>query len=309
MRLIRGLTNLTHLPSGCVATIGKFDGVHCGHQQIIAAVKQKALALAIPSVVIVFEPDPQEFFAGNNAPARLTRFREKWQQLAQLDVDIVLCLKFNQAFAQLSAEYFIKQVLIAQLNTKHLIVGDDFRFGADRKGSYQMLQELGGEHFTVQATASIKQGSMRVSSSLVRQVLAEDNFAEASKLLGREYRMLGRVNHGEKVGRTIGFPTMNIPVQRKVMPINGVFLVRVHGLSEEPLWAIANIGQRPTVNKVKKRLEVFVFDFNQDCYGKLVEVEFVNKIRDEQKFASVEQLTQQISSDVAHAKSMVENIK
>lgn len=305
MKLIRGLHNLTVQQHRCVATIGKFDGIHCGHQQIIEAVVARAQAMNEESVVILFEPDPHEYFAGEAAPARLTRFREKWLQLERLGIDKVVCLRFGEKLATMDAELFIDDVLIRRLRVNHLIVGDDFRFGRERKGDFDMLKSRGNGQFTVQATQSIRQGTERISSTLIRQKLAQDELDDVRMLLGRNYSISGRVAHGEKVGRTLGFPTLNIPLLRRVSPVNGVYLVQVNGVGEQPFYGVANVGNRPTVNEVKARLEVHLLDFNGDCYGKQVTVSFLQKIRNEQKFESVEQLKEQIALDITTAKQMI----
>jgi riboflavin kinase/FMN adenylyltransferase len=288
-----------------VATIGKFDGIHCGHQQIIEAVVARAQAMNDESVVILFEPDPQEYFAGDAAPARLTRFREKWQQLERLGVDKVVCLRFGKKLALMDAEQFIDDVLIRRLRVEHLIVGDDFRFGRDRKGDFTMLKSRGAGYFTVQATRSICQGTERISSTLIREKLAQDKLDDVRMLLGRNYSISGRVAHGEKVGRTLGFPTLNIPLKRRVSPVKGVYLVQVTGISDQPLFGVANVGNRPTVNKVEARLEVHLLDFNGECYGKQVTVWFLQKLRNEQKFESKEQLKHQIAQDITQAKQLI----
>ncbi|NVJ59829.1 MAG: bifunctional riboflavin kinase/FAD synthetase [Gammaproteobacteria bacterium] len=306
MQLIRGLESITKQLQPCVATIGKFDGIHIGHQQIINEVIRLAKLQNRESAVIVFEPDPQEFFAGENAPARLTRFREKWRIFKQLGVEKVICLKFSEALASMKAEHFIDDLLVEKLAVKHLIVGDDFRFGVKRSGDYALLQQHGAGKFEVQNTASITHGVDRVSSTLVRQYLANGKFDLAEKLLGRRYSIEGKVAHGDKLGRTINFPTLNLALKRKVSPLQGVFLVKVFGLANECFWGVANIGRRPTVKGNINRLEVHVFDFEKDCYGKEVTVEFVRKIRDEKKFDSVEFLKQQIAIDVDNAKRKIE---
>ena len=307
MQLIRGLQSLTEQAHGCVATIGKFDGIHCGHQQILDAVIAKATAMNVPSVVILFEPDPQEYFLGDKAPARLTRFREKWAELEQLGIDKVLCLRFNLKLAQMPAEDFVNDILIRRLKVCHLIVGDDFRFGASRQGDFTLLQQMGEQYFSVQSTASIMQGSERISSTLIRQKLADNQLDDVRLLLGRNFTISGRVTHGDKVGRTLGFPTLNIPLKRKVSPVKGVYLVRVSGVSDTPRYGVANVGVRPTLDKLVSRLEVHVLDFEQQCYGAHVTVAFLHKLREEQKFASLDELKQQIAQDIQQAKHLISN--
>lgn len=308
MQLIRGLESITTQLQSCVATIGKFDGIHIGHQQIIEEVIRLAQQQNRQSAVIVFEPDPQEFFAGSAAPARLTRFREKWRIFERLGVEKVICLRFANPLASMSAEAFIDDILCEKLQVKHLIVGDDFRFGTNRQGDYQLLRSYGAGKFEVQNTASIIHGAERVSSTLIRQHLAAGNFAAAAELLGRDYMIEGKVAHGDKLGRTIDFPTLNLPLKRKVSPLQGVFLVAVSGLNGGPHWGVANIGRRPTVSGSQNRLEVHVLNFQQECYGATVSVKFVEKLRAEQKFESVAQLQQQIRADVEQAKRIIEHL-
>ena len=304
MRLIRGLHNLTRQQTACVATIGKFDGIHLGHQQIIAAVVNEAKARRLPAAVLLFEPDPQEYFQGEKAPARLSPLREKYNQLKLLGVDWLVCLSFNQRLASMPADSFIEQVLVDKLQLVHLIVGDDFRFGAGRKGDFDLLLQRGKGRFSVQTTLSIKRGTERISSTLIRATLAAGDFSKASELLGYSYFISGRVSHGDKVGRTLGFPTLNIPLKRKTSPLNGVFCVEVVGVDSKVLYGVANLGSRPTLGQLKPRLEVHLLDYRGDCYGKQVKVTFIKKMRDEKKFASLDALKLQIEQDVQSARRL-----
>ncbi|WP_144393285.1 bifunctional riboflavin kinase/FAD synthetase [Pleionea sediminis] len=307
MQLIRGLHNLRCFDSGCVATIGKFDGVHLGHQQILKAACERAKELAVPSVVMVFEPDPNEYFMGEKAPARLTCFREKLDLFRSLSIDFVLCLRFDKSLASMPAENFVDDILIEKLRVKHLIVGDDFRFGAQRRGDFILLKNRSEGHFSLQNTDSIKQGTERISSTLVRHKLAQNELSEVESLLGRRFSISGRVSHGDKLGRTIGFPTMNIPLKRKVSPVHGVYLVEIEGLSKVRHLGVANVGVRPTLKKTTSRLEVHVFDFDALCYGKQIKVFFLEKIREEKKFESFEALKHQIALDIDNAKKALKN--
>lgn len=304
MELIRGLHNLRAAHRGCVATIGNFDGVHLGHQAVLGQLSGKAAELGIPSVVITFEPQPQEYFAPETAPPRLTRLREKLKALVRYSVDRVLCLGFDQKLAALSADDFIKTILVDGLGVRYLVVGDDFRFGQQRRGDFTLLQEAGAHYgFQVVAMHTFYIDDERVSSTRVRNALAEGDLNTAEKLLGRPYRMCGRVAHGDKRGRTIGFPTANIHLHRKRTPVEGVYAVELFGLDVEPVAGVANVGTRPTVDGTRSLLEIHLFDFDADIYGRYVSVDFVHKLRDEKRFDSFEILKQQIMQDAENARS------
>lgn len=302
MKLIRGWHNLSQEFSGCALTIGNFDGVHLGHQAVLRHLREKANELALPMVVMLFEPQPREFFQGQQSPARLMRLRDKCRFLAELGVDYVLCVKFDQSFAQQNAEQFVKQHLVDQLKVKFLSIGDDFHFGADRKGNFALLQQLGQQYgFAVEDNHSLCQDSLRISSTAIRDALAAGNLMQAEKLLGRPYSISGKVVHGKKLGRTIGFPTANIRLQRQVNPIQGVFAVKVGGKNGEVFKGVANVGKRPTVNGIKQLLEVHLFNLDQNLYGQFLDVTFCHKIRDEMKFSGLEELQKQIQQDVLAA--------
>ena len=304
MKLIRGLYNLTRpLPASAV-TIGNFDGVHRGHQQVISQLKKIATAAALPTVVIIFEPQPIEFFAPDKAPKRLARFREKIAYLKAQEIDYLLCLRFNAELANQSAEDFVQQILIKGLNTKHLVIGDDFHFGKDRQGDFQFLQQNSTRYgFTVDETETLIIDSERVSSTRVRHAIQQDDFDKAAKLLGRAYSLSGRVAHGKKLGRTLGYPTINIKMGDKTLIVKGIFAVIVKGIDNRVLQGVASIGTRPTVNGVDTILEVYILDFDQDVYGYSVVVEFLHKIRNEEKFDSLEELTAWIGHDTEKAKA------
>lgn len=308
MELIRGLQNIRlkhdHRDGGCVATIGNFDGVHLGHQAVLGQLAEKAAALCLPTVLITFEPQPMEYFVPDKVPARLTRFREKMQALQRYSVNYVCCLSFNAKLANLSAEAFIEQILVAKLGVKYLVVGDDFRFGKNRVGTFDMLVEAGKKYgFQVVSMHTFEIDAERVSSTRIRTALELGDMATAEKLLGRRYRMSGRVAHGEKLGRELGFPTANIHLHRQASPIQGIFIVEVFGLEQEPLQGVASIGTRPTVNETKALLEVYLFDFDQDIYGQHIQVSFLKKIRDEEKFDSLDALKDKIQNDVEQAQA------
>lgn len=307
MQIIRGQYNLRNEHRGCVATIGNFDGVHLGHQEVFAALSDRAREHGVPATVITFEPQPLEFFRPDQAPARLTRMREKLQAIKDCGIERVLLLEFNAHLADMSAEDFIENVLVSGLGIKHLYVGDDFRFGQGRKGDFRLLQLAGERHgFGVEDLHTVMHDEDRISSTRVREALSRGDLAEAKACLGRPYRICGRVAHGHKRGRTIGFPTMNVNLHRKVSPVHGVYAVNVIGLGEEALPGVANIGNRPTVEGDDHYLlEVHIFDFTRQIYGEHVSVEFVKHIREERKFESFDLLRQQILHDSAQAREIL----
>ncbi|MDP2904531.1 MAG: bifunctional riboflavin kinase/FAD synthetase [Methylovulum sp.] len=304
MRLIRGLAQLEPFKNGCVLTIGNFDGVHLGHRAVIKKLVSHGEALELPVVIMIFEPQPLEYFLKDNEPPRLMRLREKVIQFAALPVDNVLIVPFNRHFANYDAEQFIDDVLIKKLNIKHLVIGDDFHFGKARLGNFALLKEKGRVHgFTVEDTGSYQSSGLRVSSTLIRDALGAGNLAQAEQLLGRCYSVCGRVAHGDKRGRTIGFPTANIMMLRKNTPINGVFAVTMTGIDGLEIEGVANVGTRPTFDgSPKVILETHLFGFDREIYGRYVEVHFKQKIRDEMRFQSAEGLKTQIAQDVAETK-------
>lgn len=303
MKLIRGIHNLSQAPQGCVLTIGNFDGVHRGHQALLQNLRQEGQARGLPVVVMIFEPQPLELFAADKAPARLTRLREKLRYLAEYDVDYVLCVRFDRRFAALTAQAFIRDLLVDRLGVRFLAVGDDFRFGAGRQGDFLLLQKAGVEFgFDITSTQTFCDAGVRVSSTAVRKALAEDELELAETLLGHPFAISGRVVHGDALGRTIGFPTANIPLRRQVSPVKGVYAVEVLGLGDRPLPGVANIGTRPTVAGLRQQLEVHLLDVAMDLYGRHIHVVLRNKIRNEQRFASLDELKAQIARDVVTAR-------
>ncbi len=303
MELIRGLHNLRPRHRGCVATIGNFDGVHLGHQAVLGQLAEKAAEYGAPTTVVTFEPHPQEYFAGADAPPRLTRLREKVLALQRFAVTRVLCLRFDARLAALGPEEFIDRVLVAGLAVRYLVVGDDFRFGAGRRGDFGMLERAGHRHgFSVAHMHTFEVDGARVSSTRIRAALAAGDLAGAAKLLGRPYRMRGRVAHGDRRGRGIGFPTANLHLHRRVSPLRGVYAVQMFGVEGEPLAGVANIGSRPTVDGTRTLLEVHLLDYDGDLYGRHVAVDFLHRIRDERRFASLEALTSQIREDTEAAR-------
>ena len=299
MLVFRGVSE--RATTSTVLTIGNFDGVHLGHRALLAELIAKARALALPATVLTFEPHPRELFAPDQAPARLASLRDKLELLAACGVDRVHVCRFNRKLAALTAEQFVEDILIRGLSVRHLIVGDDFRFGKGRGGDFALLQQMGQQHrFVVEAMHTVDFGGLRVSSSAVRDALADGNLEHAEELLGRSFVIAGRVMHGEKIGRTLGFPTANIQVKRKRLPLSGVFAVTVSGIAAEPLPGAASIGVRPTLAEgLKPVLEVHLLDFDRDVYGSHVDVNFLHKLRDEAKYDSLDALKAQIARDVA----------
>lgn len=303
MQLVRGLHNLRPRHRGCVATIGNFDGVHRGHQAILARLRERAAELGLPSCVVIFEPQPREFFAPDKAPARLTRLREKLCLLEQQGIDQVLCLAFNRRLRELSAAEFVHAVLVEGLAVRHLEVGDDFRFGCDRAGDFDFLLRAGAaEGFSVEAATTIEVDGQRVSSTRLRGVLARGDLQAAQALLGRPFSLTGRIVHGQKLGRQLGAPTANVQLKRSSTPLSGVYMVSLV-LDGSPHPGVANIGMRPSVRSDgQPHLEVHLLDLQADLYGRRVQVVFHHKLRDEQRFASLEALKAAISADIAAAR-------
>jgi riboflavin kinase/FMN adenylyltransferase len=320
MRLIRGLHNLRAQDRGCVATIGNFDGVHLGHRTVFRRLLQRGQQLGLPATVITFEPQPMEYFQPDAAPARLTRLREKLAAIHADGIDRVMLLEFGPRLAAMPADAFIEQLLVQGLGVRYLLVGDDFRFGRNRGGDFQLLKTAGAQRgFEVENLHTITHGEERISSTRVREALARGELDQARHLLGRHYAMRGRVAHGDKRGRSIGFPTANLPLHRRVSPLSGVYAVTVRDLdggrlpAARPagwagrwteLWpAVANVGHRPTVDGQDVRLEVHLFDFDGDLYSAHLEVQFRLKLRAEQRFESFDALKVQIGRDAAAARA------
>jgi riboflavin kinase/FMN adenylyltransferase len=288
-----------------VLTIGNFDGVHRGHQALLERLRAEGRERGLPVVVVIFEPQPLELFATDKAPARLTRLRDKVRYLAESGVDYVLCVRFDRRFAALTAQEFISELLVKRLGVRYLAVGDDFRFGAGREGDFLLLQKAGAEFgFDVTSTQTFCEGGLRISSTAVRQALAEDDLELAQTLLGHPFSISGRVVHGDELGRTIGFPTANIPLRRQVSPVKGVYAVEVAVLGDTLLPGVANIGTRPTVAGVRQQLEVHLLDVVMDLYGRHIDVILRKKIRNEQRFSSLDELKAQIARDELTAREL-----
>lgn len=309
MQVIRGQHNLREQHRGCVATIGNFDGVHLGHQAVLAALRGRAEQYGLPSLLITFEPQPLEYFRREQAPARLTRPREKLELLRESGVDQVLLLRFDQDLAMMQAEDFIREILVRGLGVKHLYVGDDFRFGKGRAGDFSLLKSEGARYgFAVENLATVSDKCGRISSTRIREALAVGDMQTAACCLGRGYRMSGKVEHGYKKGRTIGFPTLNVGTARLHSPVHGVFAVFVEGLEAQPLPGVASIGTRPVVEGDDRFvLEVHLFDFDREVYGEQVSVHFIERLREERNFESFDALREQILLDAEQARAVCDN--
>jgi riboflavin kinase/FMN adenylyltransferase len=306
-QLLRGLHNLRPEHRGNVVTIGAFDGVHLGHQAILQQVVEQAKVLNLPSLAMVFEPQPHEFFSGEKAPARLMRLGEKVEALFAAGIERVFCLPFNRLLSQLSAEDFIQRVLVDGLGTRYLVVGDDFRFGCQRKGDYALLAASAQQQgFKLTDTGTYIVNAERVSSTRIRQVLEAGNFSDVPALLGKPYTISGRVVYGQQLGRQLGAPTANVHLHRYRSPLSGVFVVETTLANGEVLPGVANVGVRPTVcGDAKPILEVHLFDRNDDLYGQKIIVEFKQKIREEKRFDSVDILREQIQQDIQQARLFI----
>jgi len=302
MELIRGIHNIRSKHKECVLTIGNFDGVHLGHSAILSRVKFLAEQYGCPAGIMIFEPQPREFFAAETAPGRISRLRDKVELLKGQGIDYVICMPFNPKLQQLDAQAFCQQVLLDGLSVKHLVVGDDFRFGCDRQGDFNYLREFGAHHdFDVENTNSVLNTlDERVSSTLVRSALELGDVKSAEMSMGHAVTLSGRVIHGQQLGRTLGFPTANVHLKGVKSALSGVYAVTLtaDGVSRN---GVANIGVRPTVQGKTPILEVHVFDFNGDLYDQYVQVTFCHFIRAEQKMASLDALEKQIQCDKEEA--------
>jgi len=306
MELVRGLHNISQRHQGCVLTVGNYDGVHLGHQKMIGVLKTRAAELRSAATVLVFEPSSKEFIDPEGAPPRLTRWREKFLALAAQGVDRLVTLRFDEYMRAMTPECFVDELIVEGLGTRHIVVGDDFRYGCNAGGTIDSLRAAGeARGFGVEQIAPFVFDGVRVSSTAVRERLGQSDFSAARRLLGRPYRMLGRVVHGRELGRTLGFPTANLRLMRRKPPVQGVMAVRVFGIEPEALTAVASLGTRPTVDGNEMLLEVHVFDFAGDLYGREIEVEFVAKLRNEVKFDSLHALTAQMRVDAAQAREVL----
>ena len=301
MLILRGLHSPDQQP--VALTIGNFDGVHLGHQALLKQLGAVAQLRGLPTAVLVFEPHPREFFTPQQAPARLTSMREKLELLAALGVDRVHVCRFNNRFAQMSAAVF-SHALHEKLAARFVLIGDDFRFGSGRSGDFALMEKIGAQHgFAVQAMHSELLDGIRISSTAVRAALADGDLRTAQRYLGRDYSISGRVEHGNGLGKQLGFPTANIQLQHNRPPLSGIFVVRVQGDDLPPMHGVASLGVRPTIRPIGKPvLEVHLFNFAHEIYNKHLRVDFLHKLRDEEKYPDLQSLTQQIALDVNNAK-------
>jgi len=291
----------------CALTVGNFDGVHRGHQALLARVTAAARARGLASAVMTFEPHPREFFAPQAAPMRISNLRDKLGALQAAGIDRVFIQHFNRRFAQLSAIDFVESILLTGCDVRWLLVGDDFRFGARRAGDNALLQQYASHgRFELEQMPTFDDGGERISSTAVRTALAAGDLTRAERLLGRPYAISGRVLHGRKLGRSMGFPTLNLRIAHAHPAVHGIFAVRVHGIGREPMRGVASIGLRPTVDQQGRwLLEVHLFDFTREIYGELVNVEFVKKLREEQKYETLDALAAAIRRDAEQARAVL----
>ncbi len=313
MKVIRGIPpSLPRTP--CALTIGNFDGVHLGHQSLLKQLHEVAQQQHLQTCLLTFEPHPKEFFDPKNAPTRILSLRDKLAALKETNIDLVVVEHFNANFAKKTAEEFVKDILVNGLNTKHIVIGDDFHYGSKRTGNIETLRVAGNQYgFNVHALDTIQDSQKnRISSTALRTALKKGSLAQAKELLGRPYMISGHVIHGKKLGRTLGFPTLNMALSGKLHQrppaMTGIFVVQVHGLGKDPLPAVASLGYRPTVEDAGRvLLETHIFDFNQEVYGQVIQVEFLKKLRDEAKYSDLTSLQAAIESDAIAAREYFRN--
>ncbi|MDX1518316.1 MAG: bifunctional riboflavin kinase/FAD synthetase [Woeseiaceae bacterium] len=310
MRLLRHLEDASDdlWNTGSVVTIGSFDGLHLGHQRLLDAVLEQSRQTGLRSVVMSFEPTPREFFQADEPPARLMRFREKYDALADRGIDIFYCPRFSAAMRQIAAPDFVRRVLVHGLNARHVVVGDDSRFARRREGDAELLARMGKAlDFSVEQLGSVIIDGVRVSSTAIREACMQGRLEQAATLLGRPYRMSGRVVHGEQLGRTLGFPTANVDLRRRQSPVSGIFAVRVSGLADSSIDGVASVGTRPTFDGTKPILEVYLFDFSADIYGEYIHVDFIAQLREQKRYESVDDLVAQMHIDADNARDVLAN--
>ena len=305
MELVRGLGNLRERHRGGVVTLGTFDGLHRGHRALVGEALAIAERRGRPALMLSFEPMPREFLQPDSPPARLTNFRERWRLLQRSGLDALCLLRFDARLRAMRGHEFVG-LLYETLRPEALVAGYDFRFGRQGEASAELLVSEGRRlGFSVEVIAPVLEGAARVSSSAVREALSRGDLAQAEAQLGRPYSIRGRVVAGQRLGRELGFPTANLRLARRRVPFGGIFAVRVHGVGERPRPGVASLGTRPTVGGVEPLLEVHLFDFAGDLYGREIEVEFVQKIRDEAKFDGLDALVEQMNRDAHEARSIL----
>ncbi len=307
MRLVRHIKDLPHedLKEGSVVTIGSFDGFHCGHRKLLDRVISQSQSTSMPSIVMSFEPSPKEFFSTTNPPARLMRFREKFDFLDSLGIDIFYCPRFSTVMQNIRSVDFIRQLLVQGMNARHIIVGDDFRFARKREGSIQdLIKTQKSLDFNIEKIDSIYKKGVRVSSTAIRSALIRGDLKLATSLLGRLYRISGRIIKGRQVGRKLGYPTANVDLRRRQSAVQGIYAVKVSGLREGVISGIASVGTRPTFGLTKPILEIYLLDFNRDIYGEYIHVDFITRIRDEINFDTEKDLVNAMNEDMKNARSI-----
>jgi riboflavin kinase/FMN adenylyltransferase len=307
MKLLRGFTHLSELEQGAAVTIGNFDGVHRGHQALLANLCQKAACLKLPTLIVFFEPQPSEYFSQTPAPVRLMTRKEKLRYLARFNIDYVYCLTFNEKLASMTHDFFAERFIFSLFKAKYLLIGEDFRFGRGRLGTPQFLQSLSIRHNCIIELCPdfVDERAMRISSTQIRHALSQGNLQQAKKHLGRPYSMSGRVIHGDKRGRLLGVPTANIQIKHRNVSLAGVFLVQAQRSDMKSYWGVANVGLRPTVDGATQSLEVHLFDFNGSLYDEYLEVFFLERLRMEKKFSCIDALITQIHADRDNAKDIL----
>lgn len=306
MKIVRGLTNARPADRGCVLTIGNFDGLHLGHEEIIEHLARRAGEHGMPTAVLTFEPNPREYFMPDNAPARLMRLRDKAARLAELGVDRLILLKFDDQLRAWDGSTFVSRVLVNALGVRHVVIGSAFRFGKGRSGNVELLRQMGRHHgFQVDEVEAVQIDGERISSTRVREALASGDLDSVRRLLGRDYRMSGRVMEGRRLGRTLGYATANLRLHRRKTPVAGVFAVRVHGIGDVARAGVASVGSRPTVGGGEILLEAHVFDWEGDLYGQYLGVDFVSKLREESKFPELDALVAQMHVDAGRARQLL----
>jgi riboflavin kinase/FMN adenylyltransferase len=305
-RLFRDVEGGPLCPQGSVVCIGAFDGLHLGHRALVRHAVTRARELEVPTVALSFEPLPREFFSAGAPPPRLTGARQKIEGLSALEIDVIGLLRFDARLASMSAVDFVRRVLVGRLDALEVWVGPGFRFGHRRSGNLELLQALGGEHgFTAGEIPPVAVDGVRVSSTRIREALSIGDFATATRLLGRPYAIGGRVLRGNQLGRTLGFPTANLRFHGNTPALSGIFAARVHGVAAHPWPAVASFGTRPTVDGIEPLLEAHLFDFEGDLYGRHIEVEFVARLRDEEKFPDLPTLVAQMHRDAGQARAIL----